>query len=100
MLHGEQPYKDNYIQYGPLMIYPVFLLFKLFGETFFVLRLWMIFCVFLGYAAALYAIKKLNLPSAPYYICAISLMIVPGVNIRQWIGVLAIIFFIESFHKK
>lgn len=35
MLHGKLMFKDMYIVYGPLYVYPLYLLFKFFSPSFF-----------------------------------------------------------------
>lgn len=100
MLQGQVIYNDFYVQYGPLMIYPIYLMMKLFGVSFFYIRLWSLMGAFLGYIVGIYALNQLRVKSYLFWISAIALLIIPGIQIRQWIGILVILLLKEYLEKK
>lgn len=88
MLHGQVIYKDFYVQYGPLMVYPQYFFMKLFGETFFYVRLWNTLSIMFGLVVVGYILQKLQIRKMLIITSLIVLTILPGVSIRQFLGVL------------
>lgn len=100
MLQGQIIYKDFYVQYGPLMIYPIYFLMKLFGVSFFYIRFWSLFGAFLGYIIGIYTLNRLGIKNTWFWISAVSLLIIPGIHIRQWIGILVLLLLMIYVEKK
>lgn len=100
MIHGKVIYEDVFVQYGPLMVYPAYLLIKIFGTSFFYIRLWSIIGSFLGYMIAMVTLKRLNVGKIIFIIVAITLLFVPGVQIRQWIGIGVLLFLLAAYNRR
>jgi len=84
MLLGEYMYKDIYITYGPFYVYPLYLIFKLFGPEVFYLRLFYsgVGAMF-GVAAVVLFVQQFNLKRIVLYPLVALLFLVPGASIRQ-----------------
>ena len=100
MLNGKMIYRDIYVQYGPLMVFPIYLLMKFFGETIFFVYLWSSIGAFLGYVLGMLTLRQLKVEKSVFIISLTTLLIVPGINIRQWIGVLIFILLSRSYETK
>ena len=101
MLHGKMMYKDFYLPYGPLQIYPLYLLVKLLGVNMFLIRFDMtVVGVFLGLCVALFLLKELKIQPLIRAITTVFLILLPGVHIRYWIVALFILLILEAFKKK
>ncbi len=100
MHHGELMYKDMHIPYGPLLVYPVYLATKLY-MSFFSIRLMLgVIYPFLGICVAMIILRLLKLPHVLYYTTLIFLVLLPGIDIRQWLGILALYVLVYGFQNK
>lgn len=98
MLHGKVMYKDFFPPYGPLQVYPLFVLVKIFGPSFFVIRFYtLILGVFFGICIALYTIKILRIKKLIAIPTIAFFVLYPSIHIRSWIVVLCIVLLVKSF---
>lgn len=101
MLNGEYLYKDIYSAYGPLLVYPSYLLAKVFGPSVFLLRIvYMVIFTFLAIVVARYILYFLNVNRAISFLAILFLAIVPGIGMRQGIGLLTILLTHLSLKEK
>lgn len=101
MLHGKLMYRDMYISYGPLFAYPVFLVFKLFGPSAFMVRLiFLTISTILGAFMVWLVVKELRISRVIKFIILLSILIMPGINIRLGLVFLEIFFLIKSYSSK
>lgn len=101
MLKGEHLYEDIYAAYGPLYIYPFYLLSKLFGPSVFLIRIVLIvFNVFLAVFIAWGIIRKLRLAWYFQLFTLAMLLIVPGYTMRQGTGLLTILLYVYALEKR
>lgn len=101
MLHGKLIYRDFFPPYGPLQVYPLYLLIKIFGPSFFVIRLFTTTIgVFLGVLIALFTLRSLKVNKMLGFFAFLFFLLYPGVHIRSWIVVLTIVLLVSSYSKK
>ena len=101
MLHGKVIYKEFFSPYGPMQVYPLYVLVKLFGPSFFVVRLYTaVIGVFLGICVALYALKTLKVNKLISFIAILFFLLYPGIQIRSWVAVLCFILVARYYDKK
>ncbi|MDP3941905.1 MAG: hypothetical protein Q8Q49_06380 [bacterium] len=92
MLRGEHLYKDTYAAYGPLYIYPSYVLSKLFGPSLFLIRIVYIVCsVFFALVIVRLLMHTLRIRYPLQIFTVLLLLIIPGVGMRQGIGLLTIL---------
>lgn len=92
MIHGKHLYKDVYAAYGPLYIYPLYGLSKLFGPSVFLIRIvYIILNTFLAVLIARVALRTLRVSFGLEIFALAMLLVVPGFGMRQGMGLLAII---------
>lgn len=98
MLHGKMMYKDFFVSYGPLLVYPLYFLVKTFGASIFILRFGMtIIGVFLGVCVVLIVLKYLRIHLIIRAITAFFIIIIPGVHIRHWLGILCLVSIVHTY---
>lgn len=101
MLHGKIVYKEFFVQYAPLQVYPLYFLMKIFGPSMFFIRLWhTVIGVFLGLCVALLTLKYLKVRSIIFAITTILLVLIPGIHIRYWIGILCLLIIVQAHKSK
>ncbi len=101
MLHGRLIYRDFFPPYGPLQVYPLYILIKIFGPSFFVIRLFSTtFGVFLGILVTLFTLKTLQVNKILGFLAFLFFLLYPGVHIRSWIVILSIVLLVNSYSKK
>lgn len=101
MLHGKVIYKDFFVPYGPLQIYPLYFLIKMFGPSIFIIRFAMtVLGVFLGICAALIVLKYLRVHPFLRVITILFIVIIPGVHMRYWIGILCFMAISQAYKLK
>lgn len=96
MLHGETMYKDFYLQYGPLMVYPYYFFAKVFGISFFSFRLWDVMQIGLSITIFVAILKFLKVKRIFLVFSVVTLLLVPGLNLRYLLG-LTILFLCINF---
>lgn len=101
MLHGKIMYKDFFPPYGPLQVYPLYFLVKIFGPSFFVVRFYLsVLGVFLGICAAFTVLRFLNVNRTVGSIAMGFFILYPSVHIRSWIGVLCLALLVRSYSSR
>jgi MFS family permease len=92
MLHGQKLYKDTYAAYGPLYIYPSYMLAKIFGSSVFLIRIVYLVLGTLGaLIAAKVAMQRLEIKNYIQYLILALLLIIPGFGMRQGTGLGALL---------
>ncbi len=98
LMHGKVLYKDFFLQYGPLQVLPIMFFTNLFGASFFSIRLYLlVFGTFFGIAASIYILRFLKVKPVILILTVIFLVLVPGINIRHWIGIFTLFLLVLSF---
>ena len=93
MVQGKKMYKDIFITYGPLYVQPLYVLFKLFGSSVFLTRVFLTFGIVIGQITILLSCYYLEFPIAlRYFVLGFSLL-VPIIQIRQALGLLTVLIF-------
>ena len=101
MLHGQKIYKDFFLPYGPVQVYLAYFFVLLFGQTMFSIRLSIsIVSIFLGIVVAIYVMRKLKIHPYLQVISTAFLLVVPGLHIRHWVGVAALILLANAIERK
>jgi hypothetical protein len=102
MLAGKHLYLDTYSAYGPFLIYPSYLLAKIFGQSIFILRIYyLVFGVLFSLFVARLILVKLRIPNVIQLFIFIVLLIIPTLSLRQSIGFLTIyVFYCALQYKK
>lgn len=98
MMHGKVLYKDFYLQYGPLQIIPLAFFTKLLGVSFFSIRLYLsVFGALFGIFVSILILRFFKIKQVIQIFAIIFLILVPGINIRHWIGIFTLFLLILSF---
>ena len=101
MQSGQHLYKDAYAAYGPLYIYPIYLLSKIFTPSVFLIRMTYIVCnSFFALVIAWAVLRKLKVFSRLQILCILLLLLVPGYVMRQGIGFLALLLCVSALERK
>lgn len=101
MLAGKHLYKDMYAAYGPLYIYPLYLLAKVFSPTVFLIRIvYIVINTFLAVIIARVILRELKIQYFLQVICTVLLLVIPGFGMRQGIALLTIYLFYKSVTEK
>lgn len=101
MLHGKLPYRDIYIPYGPLLIYPPYLLSEIFGPSVVLIRFVVITVgAYFGVLVMRLFAKKIGFSGVMQAIFVILILFIPGVHIRQAIGLLTLLFLMQTFENR
>src|SRR3989304_5377037 len=61
MSHGKYLFKDIYLTYGPLYVYPLYLVFKIFTPSAFIIRSYLALGSTLGIVVCYLILQRLNL---------------------------------------
>lgn len=101
MHSGKTIYKDTYVQYSPLQVYPPYILTSIFGESIFYIRLWnTTITSFLGFVVLLALLKSLKTHWFVGILSIILLILLPGISIRYWLPILTFIFAVNAKKKQ
>lgn len=100
MLHGKYMYKDIYMSYGPLYVYPLFLLFKLFGPSVFLTRFYLTLGTILGILGIHIISYQLSFKKISRWILLTVVVMLPSMSLRQGVGMLTICVFLYALEKK
>lgn len=100
MLHGKQMFKEIYITYGPLYVYPLYLIFKILGPSMFIVRFYLLLGTALGVIAANLIMYHLDLNRNIRRIAILLLILLPGMTLRQGIGLLTIFLIMNNYNAK
>jgi hypothetical protein len=99
MLHGKLMFKDIYITYGPLYVYPLYLLFKIFSPSAFLVRIYFILGSIVGIVTLNLLMLNLGIKRIGRYAFNILLILLPIIILRQALGFLVIYFLILTETK-
>lgn len=93
MFHGKLMYKDIYITYGPLYVYPVFLIVKFVEDSVFAFRFYSIALNgVLGILSVSLLLRRINLSLFSKITILLLITLIPGITIRLVPAILAIFF--------
>lgn len=98
--HGQHLYKDTYAAYGPLYIYPSYLLSRVVGMSFFNLRIYEVIVIFISVVIVGIVLGKLQIKTVIKFLTLFFLIFIPGFGLRQAMGFLTILISYLSFEKK
>lgn len=100
MLLGEKMFRDIYITYGPLYVYPLYLFFKIFKPSFFLIRLYLTVGSILGIWIINLLMIKFSFGRIIRSIILLFLVLLPIMQLRQGLGFLVIYFLLKSNETK
>jgi len=100
MLLGKYMYKDIYITYGPLFVYPLYVLFKIFGPSFFLVRAYILAGSIAGILLSLLIMYRLRIHHFVRYCVLLLLILLPAMQLRQAVGLLCIFSLMQATDKK
>lgn len=100
MLQGKHMYKDIYITYGPLYVYPLYVLFKIFGPSAFLTRFYLITTSVTGIIAVAFVLRKLDFTRLTRWFVLSFFVLLPIINFRQGFGFIVIFCLIKVFETK
>lgn len=100
MMNGKLIYRDIYVQYGPLMVFPIYFMYQFFEPSVFILKIWQVFDAFIAFLIAFVTLKIFGVSKKLLYFVLVSLLIIPGLSFRIWIGVFVIIIAFFASKKK
>jgi len=100
MLHGKMMFRDMYIVYGPLFVYPIYLLFKIFSPTAFMVRVFLNFGSIVGIIILNLIMLDLKIKRFGRYLLNFLMILLPILTLRQAIGWISIYLLILIITKK
>lgn len=100
MLLGKYMYRDMYITYGPLAVYPLYTLFTLFSPSAFLVRFYLLLGSILGVGIALRFFYKLHIPFYLRVMGIVFLSIFPVLGWRQAMGLITILILSSLLTKQ
>jgi len=100
MLHGKQLFKDMYVVYGPLYVYPVYILFEMFSPSAFLVRCYLIAGSIVGIIAMNFVMKELKIGILARYIMNLLLIFLPIMFLRQGMGWISLYLLILMATRK
>lgn len=101
MLNGKLMYKDIYITYGPLYVYPLFVLFKIFGPSAFLVRLlYVTLNSALGIALVNLLLHQMEFKKVSRWLVIFLLFALPGISLRMSLGFLIIPCLLKAISEK
>lgn len=96
MLHGKLMYKDMYIVYGPLYVYPLYILFKIFQPSAFLVRLYLLLGGTVGIIASYFLLLELKVKRL-FRIAVLSVFIlVPVLHLREGMALWTLFILIKA----
>jgi len=99
MSHGKYLFKDIYLTYGPLYVYPLYLVFKIFTPSAFIIRSYLALGSTLGIVVCYLILQRLNLSKVITFIIITLLIILPIMHFRQAMGLIVIYCLIRAVEK-
>lgn len=100
MLLGKQMYKDIYITYGPLYVYPLYLLFKIFSPSAFLVRLYLTMGGITGISVVDLFLHKIQISKYSRWLIIFFMCVLPVMQLRQAAGFLVILLALKNFESK
>lgn len=99
MLLGKLMYQDIYITYGPLFVTPLYLLFKFFGPSLFLVRVYMVAGSIFGLIVTLLIMYQLRIPQGIRYVLLITMILLPVMQLRQGMALLCIFLLMQTIQR-
>jgi len=99
MLHGKLMFKDMYIVYGPLYIYPLYLLFKFFSPSMFLVRSYLVASSLIGIIPINLIMKELKIKFFSRTIMNLLIVFLPIMLLRQAVAWIALYFLVISINR-
>src|SRR5581483_9281543 len=96
MLLGKLMYKDIYITYGPLYVYPLYIALKFFGPSAFAVRIYLMLGTLIGIFVCNLLLQKVAIHKFIRYFTILLIIILPVMQLRQAIGLLSF-YFLTNF---
>ncbi|MCL5432529.1 MAG: DUF3488 domain-containing protein [Patescibacteria group bacterium] len=100
MLLGKQMYKDIYIVYGPLHVYPIYILFKIFSPSAFLVRFFLTVGSAVGIIAIYFILDEFRFSKLNKTIVLLVFLLVPATILRQGMGLWAIYVLMVAYSTK
>lgn len=98
---GKVVYKDFFMSYGPLFVFPYFIGAKLLGQSVSLIRIVTALIFFFpGFLIVQYVIKMCKPPIALFYTSLVLLLLIPGISLRQEIGFFVLVCLLSAFDKE
>lgn len=98
MLYGKHMFQEIYITYGPLYVYPLYLLFKLFGASAFLVRVYLTIGSIFGIVSILLILHRLQIQFIFRWLVLLLLAFLQIIQLRQGIGWLTILFLLIALN--
>lgn len=91
MLHGKYLFKDIYITYGPLYVWPLFLFFKLLGPSIFLVKAYLTIGSIVGILIVNQLLKELRIQNTLRYVTIALFVLLPIMHLRQAMGYIVLL---------
>lgn len=99
MLHGKLMYRDLYVTYGPLYVYALYILFKLFSPSAFLVRVYITLGSIIGIIGLNILMLNFEVKRIGRFLMNMLLILLPLIILRQASGFIAIYFLILTETK-
>ena len=100
MLHGKFLFKDIYVTYGPLYVYPLYLLSKIFGPSMFLVRAYITIGALVGIYAVNEILKQFKIEKLLRYLTLVLFALLPIMQIRQAVGYIILLFLFKGIETR
>lgn len=100
MLHGKLMFKDIYIVYGPLHVYPLYLLFKIFEPSAFLARFYLSLGGAVGIVAVYFLLLHLKIRRSVRLIALLLFFAIPIMNLRVSFALWTLYFLFRANKKR
>lgn len=100
MFYGKVIYRDIYVQYGPLSVFPVYFLMMLFGHSFFFVKFWNLVQAAIAVTFVMLILRSYSISKYLQFLTFLSLILIPGANLRYMIGAMVLASFIFGVSKR
>jgi len=100
MLNGKLMYEDIFITYGPLLVYPLYILSDIFGPSIFLVRLYLTCGSSIGIILVIFLLRVLRISSYLRLCTIVVVVLLPMIQLRQAGWLLFLLLLILSFQFK
>src|SRR3989344_2652336 len=100
MLHGKFLFKDIYVTYGPLYVYPLYLLSKIFGPSMFLVRAYITIGALVGIYAVNEILKQFKIEKLLRYLTLVLFALLPIMQLRQAVGYIILLFLFKGIETR
>lgn len=90
LLQGQRPFVDTFLGYNLLWFYPLVWLFQIFGPNFTVVRIFFFGLSIVTGLLAYRTVRRVSDSSALAFACALVLILIPGIQFRNYLGLLGV----------